>query len=74
MDFAEFKNKNRMEKESQEIWWQDAQNVFHKQDYASVASLDVSSGFVDVTSAIIDIIYVFILLIGHLLGDLLDNQ
>ena len=74
MDFAEFKNKNRMEKASQEIWWRDAQNVFHKQGYASVSSLDVSAGFVDATSAIIDIIDVFILLIGHLLGDLLDNQ
>ena len=63
-----------MEKTSQWIWWRDAQNVSHKQGYASVASVDVSSGFVDATSAIIDIIYVFILLIGHLLGDLLDNQ
>ena len=63
-----------MEKASQEIWWRDDQNVFHKQGYASVASLDVSAGFVDATSAIIDIINVFILLIGHLLGDLLDNQ
>ena len=35
---------------------------------------DASSGFVDAIIAIIDIIYVFILLIGHLLGDLLDNQ
>ena len=68
-----------MKKANPEIWWQDAQNVSDKQGYASVASVeemeeDVSSVFVDAMSVIIDTIYVFILLIGHHLQDLLDNQ
>ena len=68
-----------MEKMSQRIWWRDAQNVSDKQGYASVASVeemeeDVSSGFVDAMSVIIDTIYVFILLIDQHLRDLLNSQ
>ena len=68
-----------MKKANPEIWWQDAQNVSDKQGYASVASVeemeeDVSSGFVDAMSAIIDTIYAFILLIDQHLRDLLNSQ
>ena len=74
MDFAEFKKKA-----SRRSWWQDAQNVLHKQDCESVASVeemeeDASSGFVDAIIAIIDTIYAFILLIDQHLRDLLNNQ
>ena len=68
MDLAEFK------KVSQKIWWRDAQNVYHRQVCADVASPDVSAGFANAMNVIIDTINGFTLLIDHLLGDLPDNQ